>query len=153
MVFINSCMSQLIRLGVHHLRPCGTLLLLVTMSVAKSYKLDVSDELLNWIDNRVQTARVIPDVIHAPNEEWADGTPTTVVNEFVTYWKEKYDWRNVEKGINNTFKMFTMDITDADEVISLHFVHHRSERKDAIPLLFSHGWPGNFLEVHLFKVF
>ncbi|KAK7461005.1 hypothetical protein VKT23_008932 [Stygiomarasmius scandens] len=123
------------------------------MSVAKPYKLNVSDELLNWIDNRVKTARVIPDVIHAPNEEWADGTPTTVVNEFVTYWKEKYDWRNVEGRINNTFKMFTMDITDADEVISLHFVHHRNERKDAIPLLFSHGWPGNFLEVeHLLKL-
>ena len=29
----------------------------------------------------------------------------------------------------------------------LHFVHHRSSRGDAIPLLFIHGWPGSFLEV------
>lgn len=29
----------------------------------------------------------------------------------------------------------------------LHFVHHRSSRSDAIPLLFIHGWPGSFLEV------
>lgn len=29
----------------------------------------------------------------------------------------------------------------------LHFVHHRSNRADAIPLLFIHGWPGSFQEV------
>lgn len=28
----------------------------------------------------------------------------------------------------------------------LHFTHSRSSRKDAIPLLFSHGWPGSFVE-------
>jgi pimeloyl-ACP methyl ester carboxylesterase len=31
--------------------------------------------------------------------------------------------------------------------VQLHFVHHRSPRTDAIPLLFVHGWPGSFLEV------
>ncbi|KAK7461006.1 hypothetical protein VKT23_008933 [Stygiomarasmius scandens] len=117
------------------------------MSTAKPYRIDVSDDLLNWIDNRVKTARIIPDVVHAPNEEWADGTPTAVMDEIVAYWKDKYDWRSVEKKLNDTFKMFTMDIKEADEVISLHFVHHRSDREGAVPLLFSHGWPGNFLEV------
>ena len=32
-------------------------------------------------------------------------------------------------------------------MVPLHFVHHRSPREDAIPLLFIHGWPGSFLEV------
>ena len=31
--------------------------------------------------------------------------------------------------------------------VPLHFVHHKSPREDAIPLLFIHGWPGSFLEV------
>lgn len=31
--------------------------------------------------------------------------------------------------------------------VQLHFVHHRSPRDDATPLLFMHGWPGSFLEV------
>lgn len=31
--------------------------------------------------------------------------------------------------------------------VPLHFVHNRSPRDDAIPLLFLHGWPGSFLEV------
>jgi pimeloyl-ACP methyl ester carboxylesterase len=38
-------------------------------------------------------------------------------------------------------------INNASLSVPLHFVHHRSPRKDAIPLLFIHGWPGSFLEV------
>ncbi|KAF5352057.1 hypothetical protein D9758_009391 [Tetrapyrgos nigripes] len=117
------------------------------MGATKPYKLSVSQELLDWIDNRVKTARIIPDVAHEPGQEWADGTPSSVMTELVDYWKEKFDWRAVEKKINENFKMFTMDIKEGEEVITLHFVHHRSEREGALPLLVSHGWPGNFLEV------
>lgn len=53
------------------------------------------------------------------------------------------------------FAMFTQFTTTVDisktshyeEPVPLHFVHHRSPREDAIPLLFIHGWPGSFLEV------
>lgn len=38
-------------------------------------------------------------------------------------------------------------IDNASYPVPLHFVHHRSSRDDAIPLLFIHGWPGSFLEV------
>lgn len=38
-------------------------------------------------------------------------------------------------------------IDNATYQVPLHFVHHRSDRADAIPLLFIHGWPGSFLEV------
>jgi pimeloyl-ACP methyl ester carboxylesterase len=38
-------------------------------------------------------------------------------------------------------------INNATYPVPLHFVHHRSNRSDAIPLLFIHGWPGSFLEV------
>ena len=31
--------------------------------------------------------------------------------------------------------------------LDIHFVHRKSSRANAIPLLFSHGWPGHFLEV------
>ncbi|TFK82696.1 alpha/beta-hydrolase [Polyporus arcularius HHB13444] len=32
-------------------------------------------------------------------------------------------------------------------ILNMHYVHHRSDVDDAIPLLFVHGWPGHFLEV------
>jgi pimeloyl-ACP methyl ester carboxylesterase len=43
--------------------------------------------------------------------------------------------------------MFTLPISEGGENLTIHFVHHQSSRHDAIPLLFQHGWPGNFLEV------
>ncbi len=30
--------------------------------------------------------------------------------------------------------------------MQLHFVHERSSDPNAIPLIFSHGWPGSFIE-------
>jgi len=111
------------------------------------FTIDVSSDTLDWITQRVQTARVIPDVKQPEGKEWADGIPSSAVTELVDYWKSSYDWRKVEAKLNSTFKMYTLDIKEGTETINLHFVHHRSERAGAIPLLFAHGWPGNFTEV------
>ena len=32
------------------------------------------------------------------------------------------------------------------EGLDIHFLHHRSDDADAIPLLLTHGWPGSFME-------
>lgn len=117
------------------------------MTEPQPFKIAVDPATLDWINQRVQNARVIPDVKHPEGKEWADGVPSSVMNELVEYWKTSYDWRKVEERLNSTYQMFTLDIEEGDEVIKLHFVHHRSERPDAIPLLFAHGWPGNFTEV------
>jgi len=111
------------------------------------FKIAVGDETLDWIKQRVQSARVIPDVQQPEGKEWNDGVPSSVISELVEYWKTCFDWRKVEAKLNATYNMFTVDIAEGDEVINLHFVHHRSERAGAIPLLFAHGWPGNFTEV------
>ena len=43
-------------------------------------------------------------------------------------------------------------LVDSDDVcgMQLHFVHERSSDPNAIPLIFSHGWPGSFIEA--FKI-
>ncbi|KAF5392741.1 hypothetical protein D9757_000810 [Collybiopsis confluens] len=123
------------------------------MASPKPYILDVPSQFLDWVTNRVNTARVIPDLSHPAGKEWEYGIPTSVVEPLVEHWKTKYDWRSVENSINATFKMFTVDLEEDGEIISIHFVHHRSERPDAIPLIFAHGWPGNFTEVqHILKL-
>ena len=54
--------------------------------------------------------------------------------------------RATEKYINS-FPNFTVQIKDDDgENFSIHFAALFSKKKDAIPLLFMHGWPGSHLE-------
>lgn len=112
------------------------------------FTINVPDSTLEWIQNRVNSSRLPTGFDHGPGgNEFDYGVPRSVIDPIVEYWKTSYDWRKVEEDINRRIKMFTVEIESSGENINLHFLHHRSERKDAIPLLFAHGWPGNFLEV------
>ncbi|EIW77440.1 epoxide hydrolase domain-containing protein [Coniophora puteana RWD-64-598 SS2] len=113
------------------------------------FTIAVTDEKLAWIQDRVKTALVIPDVEHPAGDEWAawvDGPPTTAIQALVDYWRTSYDWRKVEARLNNTFRMFTVPIEEQGETFDVHFAHHRSTRKGAVPMIYVHGWPGSFLE-------
>src|SRR3954453_19252601 len=53
-------------------------------------------------------------------------------------WAEDYDWRATERRLNAA-PQFTTTI----EGLPIHFLHARSPRPDAIPLVLTHGWPGS----------
>jgi pimeloyl-ACP methyl ester carboxylesterase len=117
------------------------------MEEPKPFKIAVSDALLSFINQRVATARLPPGFDLPENDTWSYGVPPATVSQLREYWEKKYDWRTVEARINGKLKMFTLPITEAGETMTIHFVHHKSDHEGAIPLLFQHGWPGNFLEV------
>jgi Epoxide hydrolase N terminus len=85
--------------------------------------------------------------------DFTDGPPTRIAKSLASYWTDSYDWRKIEASINSQLTQFTTIVqpslspADYTSSVPLHFVHHRSGRPDAIPLLFVHGWPGSFLEV------
>ena len=85
--------------------------------------------------------------------EFVDGPPTHSAKSLATYWAQTYDWRGIEKQLNTQLSHFTVIVRPSPSPanfthdLPLHFVHHKSSRADAIPLLFIHGWPGSFLEV------
>jgi len=69
------------------------------------------------------------------------------VKRLVDHWLNHYDWR-VHEAELNTLPQFTLPIrVDGFDTLEVHFVYQRSPRKDAIPLIFIHGWPGHFNEV------
>lgn len=118
------------------------------MTQPTPYTIAVSDSQLKWIQERVTTARIPPGKDLPAEELWKSwGLPSAYARQLQTYWATEYDWRRVEKQINEDLTQFTIPIDHNDEELSVHFVHNRSERKDALPLLFLHGWPGSFLEV------
>ncbi|KAK0563492.1 hypothetical protein OC844_002203 [Tilletia horrida] len=53
-------------------------------------------------------------------------------------------WRTIEGRINETAQHYLVEI----EGLRIHFQMRKSESPNAIPLIFSHGWPGSFYEAH-----
>lgn len=116
-------------------------------SVPAPFTIGVSDSELEWITDRVKTARLPPPKTFPPGQEWSYGLPHDVATRLQKFWATEYDWRKSEASINKSLKMYTLPIKEGDEDLTIHFVHHPSAHADAIPLLFLHGWPGSFLEV------
>ncbi|MGY4719451.1 epoxide hydrolase family protein [Naumannella huperziae] len=72
---------------------------------------------------------------------WAQGVPLDDLVDVVRHWRTGYDWRAFEERLN-AIGQFRTTIDD----LGIHFLHRRSPRADAIPLIMTHGWPGSVAE-------
>lgn len=66
--------------------------------------------------------------------QWDYGAELNFVKELVDYWKEEYDWMKHQQYINQ-FPQYTMEI----DGLQIHYIHFRSTREDAVPLVLLHG--------------
>jgi epoxide hydrolase len=73
--------------------------------------------------------------------DWSQGIPLDYARELCRYWLEDYDWRSSEARLNG-WPQFRTEIDGLD----IHFLHVRSPREDALPLVITHGWPGSIVE-------
>lgn len=73
--------------------------------------------------------------------DWSQGVPLETLRDLCAYWAAGYDWQRCEAALN-ALPQFTTLIDD----LSIHFIHVRSSRPDALPLILTHGWPGSVLE-------
>lgn len=61
-------------------------------------------------------------------------------------WLNSFDWRAHEAHMNS-FPNFKTSVQDDQETpFTLHFAALFSRNKDAVPVIFMHGWPGSFCE-------
>ena len=104
----------------------------------RPFKVHVPDEVLIDLRRRLAETRW-PDQI--PGTTWEYGADIKKVRELADYWQNGYDWRAQEAKIDR-LEQFTTEI-DGQQI---YFIHERSSRSDAIPLLLIHGWPGSVLE-------
>ncbi|KUL64291.1 epoxide hydrolase family protein [Streptomyces sp. NRRL S-1521] len=72
---------------------------------------------------------------------WAQGVPLDDLVDVVHYWRTAYDWREFEARLDR-IGQFRTTIDD----LGIHFLHRRSARADATPLILTHGWPGSIAE-------
>ena len=93
------------------------------------------------LDRILRRVREFPWPEEKVDSGWALGPDPDWLRDFCRYWVEDYDWRAVEARLN-ALPHFR---AEADG-LELHYVHCRSPRPDARPLLLVHGWPGSFIE-------
>ena len=71
----------------------------------------------------------------------SQGARLAMMQELARYWGTDYDWRACEAKLN-ALPNFITEIDGLD----IHFIHVRSQREDALPLIVTHGWPGSIIE-------
>jgi microsomal epoxide hydrolase len=104
----------------------------------KAFHVDIAEEALTDVARRLTATRWLDD---AHGEDPVYGASLSFARELSDHWLYRFDWRATEARINR-FDNWRTEIDGLD----LHFIHHRSQRADALPLLLLHGWPSSFLE-------
>ncbi|KAG9196682.1 hypothetical protein G6011_01803 [Alternaria panax] len=85
----------------------------------------------------------------ADAENKAEGLPLEEMRGLADHWSKKYDWYKYQDEINANFSHYALTVPGGNgynHSVPLHFVHERSIREDAVPILLIHGWPSSFLE-------
>ena len=71
----------------------------------------------------------------------SQGVQLGTMRKLADHWQKGYDWRKVEARLN-ALPQFMTNIDGLD----IHFIHVRSQHKNALPVIITHGWPGSIIE-------
>ncbi|MGW4525726.1 TIGR03086 family metal-binding protein [Amycolatopsis sp. NPDC004378] len=107
----------------------------MTVPVVRPFRAEIPQSALDDLQARLRRA-LWPDDLPAEY-----GVTNERVRALAEYWLEKFDWRAVEARLN-AHPQFVTEI-DGE---TIHFLHVRSSRADATPLVLTHGWPGSVVE-------
>ena len=106
----------------------------------KPFTVRIEEEEVDRLYDKIRDTRhPTQDVVPGAGEDY--GLPTTWAEELTYYWVRHYTWLFAQNRINQ-FSHFMTSIEDLD----IHFIHQKSSKPDAIPILLIHGWPGSFHE-------
>jgi uncharacterized protein (TIGR03086 family) len=107
----------------------------MTVPALRPFRAEIPQSALDDLQNRLRGA-LWPDDLPAEY-----GVTNERVRALAEYWLEKFDWRAFEARLN-AYPQFVTEI-DGE---TIHFLHVRSSRADATPLVLTHGWPGSIAE-------
>ncbi|MBG7696550.1 epoxide hydrolase [Streptomyces sp. MC1] len=110
------------------------------MAHVRPFRSETSEEQLNDLRERLARTRFAPAF---SGQEWTHGTPPDYLAELLEYWRTEFDWGAAQARLNE-LPQFLAEVGGH----TVHFVHAKGVGPRPFPLLFSHGWPGSFWEVH-----
>jgi len=112
--------------------------LLPSVTNPTRFVLDVPDDQLDDLHERLRRVR-LPEP--EPVGDASQGIPRARVAELCRTWSEEHDWRRLEAELNGRGQ-WRAEV----DGLGVHFLHVRSPRPDARPLVITHGWPGSVVE-------
>jgi len=108
------------------------------------FRVQIPQADLDYLHRRLADARWPGEL---PDVGWTRGVPLEYLTDLAEYWRTGYDWRAQEATLNR-YPQFTTEI-DGQRI---HFLHVRSDRPGAKPLLITHGFPSSVAEfLHLIE--
>ena len=114
------------------------------MASPKPFKVDFGDARIERLKQKLALTD-LPDELEESG--WNYGSPLADIKRLKAHWENGFDFSAAQARLNE-LPQFTIPISvDGFGTLEIHFVHQKSEVKNAIPLLFCHGWPGSFEEV------
>lgn len=106
----------------------------------EKFTVTISDSVIDDLRQRLARTRFAPDFA---NSDWAYGTEANYLTELTEYWRDRFDWRAIEREINS-YANYRTEI----EGIPIHFIHEPGKGTKPIPIILSHGWPWTFWDFH-----
>lgn len=114
-------------------------------SDVQAFESHATDADLDDLRARLTAARLPEaETVHhaAPGpRRWEQGVPLADLIDIVNYWRTEYDWRSFEARLDRIGQFHT-----TIDGLGIHFLHRRSARADATPLILTHGWPSSIAE-------
>ncbi|WP_332701521.1 epoxide hydrolase family protein [Devosia sp.] len=108
------------------------------MTTVSPFKIAIPEAKLADLRQRLTNTILANEV---PGAGWSYGPTSAFVSRMVDRLQNGFDWRAQEAAINRHPQF----VTEIDGQ-TIHFLHVKSDRPGAMPLLLLHGWPGSFVE-------
>lgn len=102
------------------------------------FRIEIPQADLEDLQARLERTRFTDEI---PGSGFDYGVSVEWVRRMVEYWRTGYDWRAWEAKLNG-YPQFTTEIDGQ----TIHFIHVRCDRENALPLILTHGWPGTVVE-------
>ncbi|KZL84312.1 epoxide hydrolase [Colletotrichum incanum] len=110
------------------------------------FNLHVPEQDLSEFRELLQLSKIGPVTWWNQHTDGQFGISREWLSQAKETWLTSFDWRKHEKHINS-FPNFKITVKDVEAgQIELHFTALFSENKDAIPIVFLHGFPASFTE-------
>jgi pimeloyl-ACP methyl ester carboxylesterase len=117
------------------------------MAAVQEYKIHVPGTDLEKLEHKLGLTDWPKAAEGSDTSSWDQGVPILEIKRLVHAWRTDFDWRVVETRLNKLPNFIANVSTSNFGTLDVHFIHKKSSRSTAIPLLFLHGWPGSFIEV------